>query len=255
MNSDIFNLRDKVVVVTGGSRGLGRAMVEAFARHGADVVIASRKADVCESVAAAVKAATGREALGLGYHAARWEDSDRLLDAVYERFGRCDVLVNNAGVAPTYPSLAAVSEDLFDKVIGVNLKGPFRLSALAGERMAASDGGSIICVSAIAAVQPKPNDLVYASAKAALNALALGLARAYAPSVRCNVIMPGPVLTDIADAWDPEQFEEIKRSIPLRRGGEPQEIVGAALYLASDASSYTTGAVIKIDGGRAYAPA
>jgi NAD(P)-dependent dehydrogenase (short-subunit alcohol dehydrogenase family) len=165
-------------------------------------------------------------------------------------------LVNNAGMSPLYPSLTAVSEDLFDKVVGVNFKGPFRLSAILGERMAAGAGGSIINVSSIAAVQPTPTELVYAGAKAALNAMTIGLARAFGPSVRCNVIMPGAFMTDISKAWDLDAFEEIaRRSIPLGRGGEPDEIVGAALYLASDASSYTTGSVIKIDGGAAFSAA
>lgn len=253
---DRFNLDGKVAVVTGGSRGLGRAMVTAFAEHGADVVIASRKGDACVALAAEITAATGRDALGVPFHAGRWDDAERLADAVHARFGRCDVLVNNAGMSPLYPSLTAISEDLFDKVVGVNFKGPFRLSAILGERMAAGLGGSIINVSSIAAVQPTPTELVYAGAKAALNAMTIGLARAYGPSVRCNVIMPGPFLTDISKAWDLDAFEKIaRRSIPLGRGGEPDEIVGAALYLASDASSYTTGSVIKIDGGAAFSAA
>jgi NAD(P)-dependent dehydrogenase (short-subunit alcohol dehydrogenase family) len=149
-----------------------------------------------------------------------------------------------------------VTESLWDKVLAINLKGPFRLSAAIGTRMAAGEGGSIINVSSIAAVQPTPHELVYAGAKAALNAMTIGLARAYAPSVRCNVIMPGAFLTDISKAWDLDAFQRsAATSIPLRRGGEPNEIVGAALYLASGASSYTTGAVIKVDGGMAFGPA
>ena len=253
---DRFDLSGKVAVVTGGSRGLGRAMVTAFAEHGADVVIASRKVEACEALAAEVTAATGRDAIGVAFHAGRWDDCDRLADTAYERFGKVDVLVNNAGMSPLYPSLAEVSEELFDKVVGVNFKGPFRLAAIVGERMVAAGGGSIINVSSIAAVQPTPTELVYAGAKAALNAMTIGLARAYGPSVRANVIMPGPFLTDISKAWDLEAFRETaKRTIPLGRGGEAEEIVGAALYLASDASSYTTGAVLKVDGGAAYAPA
>ena len=255
---DLFDLTGKVAVVTGGSRGLGREMVLAFAEHGADVVIASRKADACEALAAEVTATTGRRALGTAYHAGRWDDAERLAGLVYEEFGRCDVLVNNAGMSPLYPSLPEVSEELFDKVVGVNLKGPFRLSSLVGERMAAdgADGGSIINISSIAAVQPTPTELPYGAAKAALNAMTIGLARAFAPKVRCNVIMPGPFLTDISKAWDMESFvRTAKALIPLGRGGEPGEIVGAALYLASAASSFTSGAVIKIDGGWAFSPA
>lgn len=251
-----FDLAGKVTVVTGGSRGLGRAIVQAFAEQGADVVIASRRLGACETVAAEVAASTGRSTMATAYHAARWSDADRLVDAVYERFGRCDVLVNNAGSSPLYPSLVEVSEDLFDKVVGVNYKGPFRLSALVGQSMADAGGGSIINMSSISAVQPQATDLVYAGAKAALNTLTVGLARAYAPKVRANVIMPGPFLTDIAKAWDLAEFSRTAaESIPLGRAGQPDEVVGAALYLASDASSYTTGAVIKVDGGWSYAPA
>lgn len=248
-----FDLTGKVAVVTGGSRGLGRSMCLAFARHGADVVVASRKADACASLAEEITAVTGRRAVGVAAHVGRWGDCDRLVATAYDEFGQVDVLVNNAGMSPLYPSLPEVSEDLFDKVIAVNLKGPFRLASLVGARMAQGAGGSIINVSSIAAVQPTPAELPYATAKAGLNALTLGLARAFGPSVRVNCIMPGPFLTDISKAWDLEAFRErAARSIPLGRGGEPDEVVGAALYLASSASSYTTGAIIKIDGGAAF---
>jgi NAD(P)-dependent dehydrogenase (short-subunit alcohol dehydrogenase family) len=164
------------------------------------------------------------------------------------------VLVNNAGLSPLYDSLANVTEALYDKVLEVNLKGPFRLMAAAGKRMADSGtGGSVINISSIAAVQPTPAEAAYGAAKAGLNALSSAFAREYAPSVRVNTIMPGPFLTDIADAWDLDAFaKRAEATIPLRRGGLPHEVVGAALYLASDASSYTTGSVIKIDGGMAY---
>jgi NAD(P)-dependent dehydrogenase (short-subunit alcohol dehydrogenase family) len=253
---DLFDLTGKVAVVTGGSRGLGKAMATAFAEHGADVVIASRKADACEAVASDISKATGRRAIGVAFHAGHWSDADRLADASYDAFGRVDILVNNAGMSPLYPSLVEVTEELFDKVVSVNFKGPFRLSAIVGERMAAGEGGSIINVSSIAAVAPSPTELVYSGAKSALNAMTIGLARAYGPKVRANVIMPGPFLTDISLAWDLDAFKaRAEETIPLRRGGEPHEVVGAALYLASNASSYTTGAVIKIDGGSAVSPA
>jgi NAD(P)-dependent dehydrogenase (short-subunit alcohol dehydrogenase family) len=248
-----FDLAGKVAVITGGSRGLGLAMAHAFAGVGASVVIASRKQDACDAAAAAVAAASGQPCIGIAYHAGNWEDSDRLAAAAYDRFGRVDVLVNNAGMSPLYESLTAVSQALYDKVLDVNLRGPFRLAALIGEHMAAGAGGSIINVSSIAAVQPTPNELPYGMAKAGLNAMTLGLARAYAPKVRVNCIMPGPFLTDIAKAWDMDAFNRRAQStIPLQRGGDPDEVVGAALYFASAASSYTTGAILKIDGGSAY---
>jgi NAD(P)-dependent dehydrogenase (short-subunit alcohol dehydrogenase family) len=250
---DLFDLEGRVAVVTGGSRGLGREMVLAFAQHGADVVIASRKVENCEELATEVRDTTGRRAVPVGCHVGYWEQCDQLIERTYDEFGRMHILVNNAGLSPLYPSLVEVAEGLYDKVLDVNLKGPFRLMALGGARMAESTGGSIINVSSVAAVQPSPNETAYGAAKAGLNALTLSFARAYAPSVRVNCIMPGPFLTDISKAWDLEDFNRrVKTSIPLQRGGEAHEVVGAALYLASDASSYTTGAILKIDGGAAW---
>jgi len=252
-DNNLFDLSGKVAVITGGSRGLGLEMARAFAAAGAKVVIASRKQEVCDAAAQEVADATGQICVGVAYHAGNWEYSDRLVATVYEKFGRVDVLVNNAGMSPLYDSLTSVTEALYDKVLDVNLRGPFRLSSLIGERMAEGEGGSIINVSSIAAVQPTPTELPYGMAKAGLNAFTLGLARAYAPKVRVNCIMPGPFLTDISKAWDMEAFEKRAQvAIPLQRGGEPDEVVGAALYFASDASSYTTGAILKIDGGSAY---
>jgi NAD(P)-dependent dehydrogenase (short-subunit alcohol dehydrogenase family) len=247
---DLFDLTDRVAVVTGGSRGLGREMVLAFAEHGADVVIASRKLDNCAEVARQVEA-LGRRALPVAYHAGEWADSERLAEMVYAQFGRCDVLVNNAGMSPLYPSVDAVTEQLYDKVMAVNLKGPFRLSALIGTKMAAAEpGGSIIFVSSVASQRPSPGELVYGAAKAGVNNLTYGLARTFGPKVRVNCIVPGPFLTDISKAWDLERFTRTATTaFALGRGGEPGEIVGAALYLASDASSYTTGTTINVDGG------
>ena len=246
---DLFDLGGKVALITGGSRGLGRAIALAFARHGASIVVASRKLDNCEAVADEVQA-LGREALPYACHVGHWGELEGLADAAYDAFGRVDVLVNNAGMSPLYPKLSAVTEELFDKVIDVNLKGPYRLSALIGERMAASDGGAIVNVGSIAAVQATPGSEPYGAAKAGINSLTLSLARAYAPKVRVNCIQAGPFLTDISLAWDMEAFERnAKTSIALQRGGQPEEVVGAALYLASAAGSYTTGAVIRVDGG------
>lgn len=245
----LFDFTGKVVLVTGGSRGLGRAMVLAFAERGADAVITSRKHDNCEGVAEEVRA-MGRQALPHACHVGHWEEVDSLVDAAYERFGKVDVLVNNAGMSPLYPNLSAVTEELFDKVVGVNLKGPYRLAALIGERMAAGEGGAIINVSSNAAVQPTPTSEPYGACKAGINSLTLSLAHAFGPRVRVNCIQPGPFLTDISKAWDMDAFNKrAKTSIALQRGGEADEVVGAALYLAGPTGSYTTGAVIAIDGG------
>ncbi len=149
----LFDFTGKVVLVTGGSRGLGREMVLAFAERGADVVIASRKLQACEEVAREAEK-KGRKALPIACHVGRWDEVGKLADAAYERFGRVDVLVNNAGMSPLYPALEDISEDLFDKVVGLNFKGPFRLSALVGSRMAKGDGGSIINISSTASLNP-----------------------------------------------------------------------------------------------------
>jgi NAD(P)-dependent dehydrogenase (short-subunit alcohol dehydrogenase family) len=228
-------------------------MVLAFAGAGADVVIASRKQSACDELAAEVTRTTGRRALACAAHVGRWSGLEGLVEAAYKEFGAVDVLVNNAGMSPLYGSLTEVSEELFDKVIGVNLKGPFRLSSLIGPRMVEGGGGSIINISSVAAIRPTPTELPYAAAKAGLDALTAGFAQAYGPKVRVNTIMAGPFLTDIAKAWDRDEFERLAATYPLRRGGQPHEIVGAALYLASDASSFTTGSVLRVDGGQAVA--
>jgi NAD(P)-dependent dehydrogenase (short-subunit alcohol dehydrogenase family) len=248
--SSPFDLRGRVALVTGGSRGLGRAMSLGLARAGADVIIASRNGDACAAFAAELEAETGRQAMGYGVHVGQWDQLEPLVDASYARFGKVDILVNNAGMSPLYDSVDSVSEQLFDKVLDVNLKGPFRLAALVGTRMAAGDGGSIINISSAASVHPKPHVLPYAAAKAGLNALTIGLAHSFGPTVRCNAIMAGTFLTDVSKSWDEEAFAERARTFALERGGQPEEIVGTALYLASDASTYTTGAIISVDGGQ-----
>ncbi len=244
-----LDLTGKVAVVTGGSRGIGAAIIRGYAQAGADVVIASRKLSNCEALAAEIGRSTGRRTLAVSFHAARWDDCDRLVDKVYDHFGRCDVFVNNAGMSPLYPDLVSITEDYYDKVAGVNLKGPFRLGALVGTRMAAGDGGSIINVSTIGSLRPGATELVYACAKAGLNALTIGLAEAFGPRVRVNCILPGAVLTDITNVWTDEQKESAARSAPLGRAGVAEDFVGPALWLASDASAWVTGVLLRVDGG------
>jgi NAD(P)-dependent dehydrogenase (short-subunit alcohol dehydrogenase family) len=246
---DLFDLTGRVALVTGGSRGLGREMVLAMASYGADVVIASRKLDSCEALAEEVRATTGRRAVAVAAHAGRWKDMDALAARAYEELGRVDVLVNNAGMSPRYDDPASLTEELWDKTIAVNLKGPFRLTALVGTRMAAGDGGSIINVSSVAARHPKPQIIPYAAAKAGLNAMTQAFAHVWGEKVRVNAILPGSFLTDISKAWDAEAFAAEAAGYAMGRGGRPSEIVGAALYLASDASSFTTGALLDVDGG------
>jgi NAD(P)-dependent dehydrogenase (short-subunit alcohol dehydrogenase family) len=248
----LFDVSGRVAVVTGGTRGLGREMVRALAERGAEVVVASRKQDACDEVAAVTTEQTGRHAVGVACNVSHWQDCDRLVERVYDEFGRVDVLVNNAGMSPLYPSVDQVSEELFDKVVGVNLKGPFRLAAAIGTRMVEDGGGSIINISSVASIRPTPEVLPYAAAKAGLNVLTEGLARTLGPTVRVNAIMAGPFLTDVAKAWDLDAFERrATATMALERAGQPEEVVGAVLYLASSASSFCTGAVLRLDGGMA----
>jgi NAD(P)-dependent dehydrogenase (short-subunit alcohol dehydrogenase family) len=224
-------------------------MVLGFAEAGADVVIASRKLYACQAVAAEVEA-MGRRALPVAANVGRWEELDRLVDIAYQHFGRVDVLVNNAGMSLLYERLENVTEIMWEKVVGLNLMGPFRLTALIGPRMIEDGGGSIINVSSTGSIRPAPFMLPYDAAKAGLNALTVGFAHAYGPTVRVNCIMAGPFFTDVSEHWDLEAFEKsVQARHALGRGGAPDEIVGAALYFASGASSYTTGAVLRVDGG------
>ena len=249
-----FDLTGKVILVTGGTRGLGLAMARAFAQAGADLVVSSRKPEACAAVAGEITSELGARCIGVACHVGDWDACDALVEAAYAEYGRVDVLVNNAGMSPLYSSLSSVSRELFDKVLGVNLAGPFRLSAVVGERMAAGEGGSIINISSTAAAMPTASEIPYGAAKAGLQNLTTGLAHSFGPRVRCNCIMPGPFLTEISKAWDMETMEKMfEQMIPLQRAGQAGEIVGAALYLASDASSYTNGAIIKVDGGMSYA--
>lgn len=245
-------LAGKVAVVTGGSRGLGRAMSWGFARAGADVVIASRKIDSCEELAEEIRRETGRRALPVAAHVGKWEDCDALFEAAHAEFPRVDILVNNAGMSPLYDKPSDVTKELYDKVLDVNLRGPFRLSALFGERMIDDGGGSIINISSMAGANPPADVIPYGAAKAGLNSITLSLARAYGPTVRVNCIMVGRFRTDVSKAWDMDAVDVEAQHYALKRIGEPHEVVGTAIYLATDLSSYTTGAVIRVDGGTMY---
>jgi NAD(P)-dependent dehydrogenase (short-subunit alcohol dehydrogenase family) len=249
-----FRLDKRVALVTGGTRGLGWEIASTFAAAGAAVIVSSRHEEACRDAAAALRE-SGADAVGIACHVGHWSEVDRLAAEAEAWRGRVDVLVNNAGMAPLYQTLSEVSEELWDKVIGVNLKGPFRLSTLIGEAMKGRGQGSIINVSSTGAVRPTHDIVPYAAAKAGLNALTAGLAEALGPEVRVNCIMPGPFLTDISAHWDHDTFAASARTFPLRRGGRPQEISGAALYLASDSSSFTTGATITVDGGAQWSQA
>ena len=244
-----FRFDDKVVVVTGGSKGLGRAMALAFAESGADVVVASRKLPECEAVAAEIRA-MGRRALAVSCHVGDWDQCAALIDATVAEFGRVDVLINNAGIAPVPPSLLGVTEELYTKTMDVDFKGPLRLTALAAEHM--PPGGSIINISSKASLHPSPFTVVYAAAKAALNALTKASSQEFAPrGIRVNCIVCGTFHTDSFHKAAPDEVSQAhaSKSVSLGRIGDAEEIVGTALYMASDASSYLTGQLLVLDGG------
>jgi NAD(P)-dependent dehydrogenase (short-subunit alcohol dehydrogenase family) len=242
----LFDFTGKIALVTGGSRGLGYQMVKAFAERGADVIIASRKLENCEKVAAEMRS-LGRRALAIGVHAGRWAECERLVEEAYAAFGRLDILVNNAGMGPRMAS-HEVSEQLFDSVVNLNFKGPFRLASLVAKRMMDGDGGCIINVSSTGALMPMPGVIPYASSKAALNAMSESLAWEYGPKVRVNTLSPGPFNTDIAKGWS--EGGQIKLKHPRGRPADPQDIVTTALFLASPASVNVTGSLIRCDGGQ-----
>ncbi len=246
-----FDFTGKVVVVTGGSRGLGLAMVEGFAKAGATVAIASRKLDACEEVARSIRDRGGK-ASAHQMHAGRWEDCDRLFEEVKRDWGGADILINNAGMSPIAPSSVETSEELFDKIISVNMKGPFRLCSLFGADMVRRGGGCIINISSTGSLRPEFGAAPYDAAKSGVNIFTTTFAQEYGPTVRVNAIAPGPFHTDVSKAWSrSEAFtRHAKKSIPLGRAGDPPEIVGAALYLASDIATYTSGAMIVVDGGQ-----
>ncbi|MFA7322908.1 MAG: SDR family NAD(P)-dependent oxidoreductase [Candidatus Nanopelagicales bacterium] len=246
----LFDLAGKVVVVTGGSRGLGKEIILGCAQAGADVVIASRKLENCETLAAEVERTTGRQAMAYGIHMGRWDQIAPFVDAVYDRFGKVDCLINNAGMSPIYDRNSEVTEQMFDSVMSLNFKGPYHLTALMGERMYDAGSGSIINVSSSGSIRPSATIIPYAGAKAALNTMTEGFAKAFGPRVRVNTLMSGTMMTDISKAWDIEPMVAgLQNTTAMKRIGDPPEIVGAAIYLASDASTYTSCATIRVDGG------
>jgi NAD(P)-dependent dehydrogenase (short-subunit alcohol dehydrogenase family) len=249
MTNPTLRCDGKIVIVTGGSKGLGRAMALGFAEAGADVVVASRKLEPCQKVAAEIEA-LGRRALAVSCHVGDWAQCDALIEATVAAFGRVDVLVNNAGIAPVPPSLAGITEALFAKTIDVNLRGPMRLTGIAAEHM--PPGGTIINISSKASTHPSPTTVVYAAAKAGLNALTKAAAIELAPrGIRVNGIICGTFMTDsLASSLPSEEAAVAAASrVLVGRIADPTEIVGTALYLATEASSYLNGQMLTLDGG------
>lgn len=246
MTDPLFDFTGKVALVTGGSRGLGYQMVKALAQRGADVIIASRKLENCEKVAEEVRA-LGRQAWAISAHVGKWDQCDKLIEEAYAAAGRIDILINNAGMSPRTPS-HEVTEALFDSVVNLNFKGPFRLASQIAKRMFDGEGGCIINVTSSGSMMPLPQVVAYGSSKAALNAMGRSLAWEYAPKVRVNTLSPGAFRTDIVEAWP----DKGQGPIPIPRGhaAEPEDIVTAALFLASPASVNVTGSIVRCDGGQ-----
>jgi len=246
-----FSLEGRVALVTGGSRGIGRAISLALAEAGARVTVSSRKADACDAVVAEIGGAGG-EAMTAAGHAGRPEDISRVVAATMERWGRLDILVNNAGTNPQFAPLTQGEASAFDKVLEVNLKGPWLLTTEAVNAWMGAHGGSVINVASVGGVRPDPMLGMYSASKAALINMTRALARELGPQgIRVNVIAPGLIRTDFARVLveTPEIHDRAVARTCLGRLGEPDEMAGAVVWLASDAASYVTGALIVLDGG------
>lgn len=251
-----FSLKDKIAVVTGGSRGIGRSIAFAFSRFGARVVITSRKADDLEAAAKEIKAAGG-EVLAIPAHLGKREEIDRVVKTVTDEYGRIDILVNNAGASPAMGSVLDCDERLWDTIMNLNMKGLYFMSQAAARIMKNQGGGKIINISSVNGFKPEPFVNVYSISKAGVRMITKAFAAELAPyNIQVNTIAPGPVSTKMMDShwWNlsPEEAEKAKealgKALPMQRIGCPDDIAGAAVYLASEASAYTTGTEIVIDG-------
>jgi NAD(P)-dependent dehydrogenase (short-subunit alcohol dehydrogenase family) len=246
-----FDLTGRVAIITGSSRGIGRATAELFAELGAKVVVSSRKEEACRPVAEAI-AQAGGEAHVIACNISRKAEVEALVSGTTERFGRVDILVCNAAVNPTYGPMGSLSDEAFDKIMGSNVKSNLWLCNLVIPGMAERGGGAVVIVSSIAGIRGTENIGAYGISKAADFALARNLAVEWGPkNVRVNCIAPGLVKTDFARAlWEDEAAVARRNAgTPLRRIGEPHEIAPVAAFLASQAASFITGQVIVADGG------
>jgi NAD(P)-dependent dehydrogenase (short-subunit alcohol dehydrogenase family) len=247
----LFDLTGKVAVVTGSTKGIGLAIAQRMAEHGAKVVISSRKGDVCEAVASAIRD-QGGDAIAIPCHVAHKEQLQALVDGTIAHWGGIDILVGNAGVNPYFGPAAGMPDEAYERVMGANVRSNFWLCNMVAPHMAGRGGGAIIIISSIGGLRGSPKLGVYAISKAADMQLVRNVAVEWGPkNVRANCIAPGLVRTDFARAlWeDPVNYKKRTRDTPLQRIGEPDEIAGAAVFLASAAGSFTTGQTIVIDGG------
>lgn len=250
---NLFDLTGKVAIVTGSSRGIGKASAEALAAQGAKVVISSRKQDACDEVAAAINAEHGEgAAIAIAASISDKDALGRLVDETRAAFGHIDILVCNAASNPYYGSMDGIADDQFRKIIDNNVLSNHWLIQQVAPEMRERRDGAIIIISSIAGIRGTPTIGVYGISKAADFQLARNYAVEYGPdNVRVNCIAPGLVKTDFARAlWeDPEREKQTNASVPLRRIGEPHEIAGAVVYLASPAAAFMTGQAMVIDGG------
>jgi NAD(P)-dependent dehydrogenase (short-subunit alcohol dehydrogenase family) len=249
--ADIFSLQDRVALITGGSRGIGRSIAEEFGRRGARVVITARRADELEETAGALRA-EGAEVLALPGHVGREEEVDRVLDQVLERFGQIDVLVNNAATNVAFAPFKDMDLAAFDKTLEINLRAPFLISQKVVNRTMEKTGGVIINMCSVASLKADPMAAAYNVSKAGLLMLTRVMARELGPlGIRVNAIAPAVIKTKFSRVlYETESLREgFERAAALGRVGEWDEVAGAAVYLASDASSYVTGSVITVDGG------
>ena len=250
---DLFDLSGKVAVVTGSTKGIGRAMVQGFAESGASVVVSSRKQELCDEVASEIAAETGAQALGLACHVGDWEAIPSFVQKVIDRFGKIDVLVNNAGINPAPTTVSDMSLEYWRKLFNVNLEGPLRMSQQVAPFMRDSGGGSIVNIVTMAAYSGGPNVCAYGSSKAGLINLTKSMAQEWAPwNIRVNALCPGPFMTEMVAGAERvrEGFVDmIAGGTLMKRVADASEIVGPVLYLASDASSYVTGDEISVSGG------
>ncbi len=255
MFENLFSLQGRVAMITGGSRGIGRSIALAFAEAGADLVVSSRnkKPPELENVAEEVRA-MGRKALAVPAHVGKTADVQNLIQRTLTHFGRIDVLVNNAGMNPVLSPLADLEERSFDKVMEVNLKGALFMSQAVVQPMMKQGGGRIINISSISGLRARADGTgIYCISKAAMNMMTQVMARELAPyHILVNAIAPGSIKTEFSRVnWtDPERKAQRLREIELKRFGEPDEVVGLALLLASEAGSFITGEIIRVDGGQ-----
>ena len=248
-----FDLTGRVAVVTGSTKGIGRAMAQGLVEAGASVVVSSRKQDLCDQVAAEIASTTGVQTFGLACHVGDWDAIPAFVDAVVERFGRIDVLVNNAGISPSRAGVSEMTLDLWRKIFAVNLEGPLRMSQCVAPVMRDPEGGSIVHIGTMGAYYAGPDSVAYGASKAALRNLTVTMAVDWAPwKVRVNMLSPGPFMSEMmrgADRAKPGFIEMVASSNAMKRIADPREIVGPVLYLASDASSYVTGDDMTVSGG------